>query len=245
MSPDAGHSAGYRAEHEDGHPPRRGRHALAHPGLARRSQAERVEAMRARLLDATIECLAERGYRHTSTNDIVRRARVSRGALAHHFPTRAELVNAAARRSIDQRAAEFRARFRALGPERRTPSEALDVLWSFYDSPECLALLELTIAARHEPELRAVMADLPGEITELTTTICAEFFPELTAVPFLGQALRAVNAMFTGLALAAISGDQERSAIAEVRVFVRNLAGLAERFTATGDALSFNGGART
>ncbi|MGN6472734.1 MAG: helix-turn-helix domain-containing protein, partial [Mycobacteriales bacterium] len=48
----------------------------------RRSQAERTEQMRTRLLDATIHCLAESGYGRMSTNDVVRRARVSRGALA-------------------------------------------------------------------------------------------------------------------------------------------------------------------
>ena len=86
---------------------------------------------------------------------------VSRGALAHHFRTRAELVSAAAQRLVDQRAAEFRDRFGAIAPERRTLAEALDVLWSFYDSPGCAALLELMIAARHEPELAPVMAPMP------------------------------------------------------------------------------------
>ena len=89
--------------------------------------------MRARLLDATIECLDELGYSAMSTNDVVRRARVSRGALAHHFPTKADLVQAAAERLIEQRGAEFRARFARSPPERRTPAEALRVLWSFYD----------------------------------------------------------------------------------------------------------------
>ena len=183
--------------------------------------------MRSRLLDATIAALAERGYRGTSTNDIVRRAHVSRGALAHHFRTRAELVSAAARRLIDQRAEQFRTRFGAIAPDERTPAEALAVLWSFYDSPSCTALLELTIAARHEPELRAVMAAMPDQIAGLTRAIFAEFFPEFVRLPFLDEALRAINALFTGLALAAISTADAPARHDDVRAVVRLLATLA------------------
>ncbi|MGI8680147.1 MAG: TetR/AcrR family transcriptional regulator [Jatrophihabitans sp.] len=170
-----------------------------------RSQAERVEATRARLLDATIELLAERGYSRTSTNDIVRRAHVSRGALAHHFRTKNQLVSAAAQRLVDNRAVEFRERFSAIAPERRTAAEALRVLWSFYDDPGCVAILELTIAARHEPELHDVLAPVPEQIAELTASVVLEFLPELAGLPFLDESLRAIHALFAGLALGALA----------------------------------------
>ncbi len=83
---------------------------------------------------------------------------MSRGALAHHFPTKAELVAAAADRLVELRAAEFRARFEAVTPERRTVAKALDVLWTFFDDPSYQALLELIVAARSDDELRPVMA---------------------------------------------------------------------------------------
>jgi AcrR family transcriptional regulator len=203
------------------------------PIEVRRSQAERVELMRSRLLDATIECLAERGYRHTSTNDIVRRAHVSRGALAHHFRTRTDLVAAAAQRLIESRAVEFRARFGAIAPERRTPAEALTVLWSFYDDAGCVALLELMMAARHEPDLQAVLAPMPEQIAELTAAVFAEFFPDLAALPFLDEALRSIHALFAGLAFTALAtGNADRRA-ADVRAFIKLLASMAPQFTST------------
>ena len=212
----------------------RGLHAHARGDDAGFDTPER----RARLLDATIACLAERGYRATSTNDIVRRAHVSRGALAHHFRNRAELVSAAAQRLIDQRATEFRERFGAIEPERRTPAEALDVLWSFYDSPGCAALLELMIAARHEPELAPVMAPMPDQIAGLTATIFAEFFPQLAPLPYLDEALRSVNALFTGLALAGLTGADVREGVAEIRGFVQTLASFATQLTASAAQLA-------
>ena len=176
---------------------------------AARSQAERVEAMRNRLLDATLQCLQERGYSAMSTNDVVRRARVSRGALAHHFPTKAELVCAAAERLISRRGVEFRERLRAIEPERRTVAEALNVLWSMYSDASAAALIELTVAARHKPELRAVITAVPDRIGQLTGEMVREFFPDLAAQPFIEQGLYALHAFFGGLALNGLTGDEE------------------------------------
>src|SRR6478609_7641688 len=74
---------------------------------ARVSQEERSRAMRQRLLDATVECLVERGFAGTSTTLVSERAGVSRGAQLHHFPTKNDLVLAAVEHLSEQRAAEL------------------------------------------------------------------------------------------------------------------------------------------
>jgi AcrR family transcriptional regulator len=190
----------------------------------RRTQAERAEQMRARLLDATIECLADSGYGRMSTNDVVRRARVSRGALAHHFPTKADLVTAAAERLVERRGAEFRARFEAIAPERRTPERALDVLWSFYDDPTGMALIELTVVARNYPELTPVLVKTGDQIAAVTAEMVLVYFPSLAAVPFIEEALRAVHAMFAGLALSSMAGPEATGHAQAVREFLNILA---------------------
>jgi AcrR family transcriptional regulator len=174
----------------------------------RLTQGERVVAMRNRLLDATIECLAETGYGGFSTNLVVRRAGVSRGALAHHFPTKADLVAAAADRLVELRAAEFRARFGAIPEHRRTVGKALDVLWTFFDDPAYQALLELMVAARSDDELRPVMATGLRHAAEVTREVFAESFPDLARQPFIGETLDAILALYSGLAgQAALDGD--------------------------------------
>src|SRR3977135_1954938 len=77
----------------------------------RRSQAERSAATQARLLDATIECLVERGWAATSTTEVVRRAGVSRGAQVHHYPTKEDLVLAALDYLLERRLHAFEAAF--------------------------------------------------------------------------------------------------------------------------------------
>ena len=62
------------------------------PARARRTNRERTATTRARVLNATIEQLAEQGYAATTTVEVAERAGVSRGALVHHFPTRSDLV---------------------------------------------------------------------------------------------------------------------------------------------------------
>ena len=48
-------------------------------------RAERGDATRARLVRAARELFSERGYAAVATNDVVRRAGATRGAMYHHF----------------------------------------------------------------------------------------------------------------------------------------------------------------
>jgi AcrR family transcriptional regulator len=54
-------------------------------------QTERAQATRDALLAAGRELFAQRGYAAVGTEEIVRRARVTRGALYHHFRGKDEL----------------------------------------------------------------------------------------------------------------------------------------------------------
>ncbi|MGJ7462121.1 TetR/AcrR family transcriptional regulator [Halomonas sp. MA07-2] len=61
----------------------------------RQSQEERSRKTQARITQATIECILEKGIRATSTVDVARQAGVSRGALVHHYPSKNSLMKAA------------------------------------------------------------------------------------------------------------------------------------------------------
>src|SRR3954462_11587952 len=61
-----------------------------------RTRSERAADSRVLILDAAVACLVEDGYAGASTLAVQARAGVSRGRLLHHFPSRAELLVAAA-----------------------------------------------------------------------------------------------------------------------------------------------------
>jgi AcrR family transcriptional regulator len=60
----------------------------------RRSQADRSRATRTALVQTARTLFAERGYAAVSTEEIVRAAGVTRGALYHHFADKRELFQA-------------------------------------------------------------------------------------------------------------------------------------------------------
>jgi AcrR family transcriptional regulator len=170
---------------------------------ARRTQAERTATTRAALLAATVDCLVERGYRGTTTNDVARRAGVSYGALLHHFPTKADLLCAAVGHVLEQRIAEFRKAMANLPPGTATRDAAIDMLWSMFQGPTFTAWLELCVGARSDPELAAAVARVDREFFDASVQVFAELFPDdVAADPDLPVTAVAMTFTFLdGLAL--------------------------------------------
>src|SRR2546421_10928103 len=62
--------------------------------MSSRTQSERSAATREALIAAARELFAERGYAAVGTEEIVRKAGLTRGALYHHFAGKRELFEA-------------------------------------------------------------------------------------------------------------------------------------------------------
>jgi AcrR family transcriptional regulator len=111
---------------------------------------------------ATVESLVELGYAHTTTQEVQRRAGVSRGALTHQFPSKTELMLAA----VDHLYEEFSASVREAAAELPDESTVrirlgVELVWQRFHGPLFVAAMELWTAARTDPELRAAL--LPHE----------------------------------------------------------------------------------
>lgn len=65
-----------------------------------RTRANDPEGVRQRVLDAAAASFQMRGYHSTSTHDIMREARVSSGALHHHFRTKKDIGLAVIRERV-------------------------------------------------------------------------------------------------------------------------------------------------
>jgi AcrR family transcriptional regulator len=118
------------------------------------------------LLDAAVECLWSDGYAAVTTTDIARGAGVSRGALLHHFPTKAALMAAAVEHLLQRRMREFGDVLADVAPNVDRLDAAVDVVWTMFEGPAFVAWVELWIAARTNPDLAATMADVDRRFTD-------------------------------------------------------------------------------
>ena len=161
----------------------------------RRTNEERTEATRRRLLDAAIDCLMTVGYAQTTTVEVSKRAGVSRGAQLHHFPTRADLVTAAVEHLFHRRQDEFR-ELLADKSEDDLVDTTIDTLWQVMTGPTFYAWLEILVAARTDPLLREHVEMLARRFDAELEEIFEEIFHP---PPDLHDMLEVVGTMVFGM----------------------------------------------
>jgi len=184
---------------------------MATQAAARVPQEERTRAMRARLLEATVELLVEKGYAGTSTTLVSERAGVSRGAQLHHFPTKQDLVVAAVKHVTEVRGAELEAAARAVPSGPRRTRAVLRVLGDHFSSPVFTAALELWVAARTDPALLAEVAPLEQQVGRETHRMTVELLGADETRPGVRELVQATLDLVRGLGLAnTITDDQRR-----------------------------------
>ena len=175
----------------------------------RTPQGERTRAMRALLLQATIDCLVEFGWSGTSTTLVSKRAGVSRGAQLHHFPSKQDLVVAAVEHIAERRRSELESAAVDL-PSRRRTRAVLEILSTQFTSDVFVAALELWVAARTDDALRAAVGDFEQRLGRET---------HRQAIALLGideshadnrQLVQATLDLMRGLGLANTLGDDSR-----------------------------------
>jgi AcrR family transcriptional regulator len=182
--------------------------AAAAPG--RVPQEERSRAMRARLLEATVDCLVEEGFGGTSTTLVSERAGVSRGAQLHHYPTKNDLVVAAVEHLTEVRGAELRGALAAAPGGRRRTRAVLQVLADHFTSPVFTAALELWVAARTDAALMEAVAPLEQRVGRETHRLTVEALGVDESRPGARELVQATLDLVRGLGLADTLTDDAR-----------------------------------
>ena len=180
------------------------------PAAVRVPQEERTRAMRARLMDATIECLVEHGFAGTSTTLVSERAGVSRGAQLHHFPTKNDLVVAAVEHLTEVRGAELAEAARRLPRGPRRTRAVLRMLGDHFTSPVFTAALELWVAARTDPALMAAVSPLEQRVGRDTHRLTVELLGADESQPGVRELVQGTLDLVRGLGLAGTITDDTR-----------------------------------
>lgn len=128
--------------------------------ITRRTQAERRDATREKILNAAVELLLCRGYASFRVSDVADAAQVSRGAQTHHFPTKSSLLLAVLERVYADSTASSMSRIQMLRPG----DDPLDLLFEeaegFFMGPNFAIALDLLNMGDADPELRKTVQEL-------------------------------------------------------------------------------------
>ena len=173
----------------------------------RRTQSERREGTIAALLDATVRCLAERGYAATSTAAVCAEAGVSQGALFRHFPTRQALLVATAEHVATRNVAAFRA---AAGADVDTVDHVVAVLGRLRTivlSPANQTWRELLVAARSDADLRAALVPARESLQAQMLAAARDLWGDRLRDDDLAAVLSVVVNVLDGLAFSALDPD--------------------------------------
>lgn len=120
-------------------------------------RVEQRLATRARILDTAVDALVTTGYSGISTVSVQRAAGVSRGALLHHFPTRAQLIEALVAHLVEMNEAVVREVSAQLPAGLDPVTRAVRALYEALSRPAFQAEMELWTVARTDPELQACL----------------------------------------------------------------------------------------
>jgi AcrR family transcriptional regulator len=205
----------------------------------RRTQAERSASTRARLIEAAIEALHQVGYAATSTTLVADRAKVSRGAMLHHFPTKVALMTAVVRATYEADIAAYEAVTAGIADvEARFPA-VIAAAGQRFRTPAGVAQTELWNATRSDRELAEAIVPLHEELDARSLRLLKGWFLVCTGDDGGAQS-EALNllilASLRGLALESAFGGPARTAEAAVGL-------LQQLMTAQLDALKARRGA--
>ncbi|MGB0919902.1 MAG: TetR/AcrR family transcriptional regulator [Alphaproteobacteria bacterium] len=142
-------------------------------------QARKSAQTRVWILEAAIDCLGEVGYAGTTTQLIARRADISRGAMLHHYATKADLIAGVIEYTFFQRMKQLSAQVADLSEAERVEEQAgLELLWQSMQGREYTAYLELLVASRTDKELKAIFAPKARRFDNMWREEILKMFPE-------------------------------------------------------------------
>lgn len=172
---------------------------------ARKTQGERSAETRLRLLDACVQCLVDLGYAGTTTGAIQERAGVSRGALTHHYASKADLLVASVRHLTEQRGLNL-ARLAAELPDDDARIErSIRLLWESFQGPLFTATVELWTASRTDAELREALIASERSLRQPMSDVFAMLFGEpISSAPRFSAVVDLTLQFMRGAALTSI-----------------------------------------
>lgn len=191
--------------------------------MTRTPNAERSATTRTRLMEATVECLAELGWSGTTTTVVAERAGVSRGAQLHHYPTKAALVVAAIDHLATLRRDEMRRAAETLPTGANRTAAVLELLANQHTGPLFTAALEVWVAARTDQALREALVPVEIKVGREVHRLTIEMLGADESQPGTREAVQATLDLMRGLGVANLLTDDSARRRRLLRHWARTL----------------------
>ena len=172
----------------------------------RRTQEQRTAGTRAALFAAAVRVIDRVGYAAANNASIAEEAGISRGSITHHFATRPAFMAEVVKWVFDEETATFR----ELTQDRRDMriEDWPGLLWEVLSRPSGVAVLEILVASRSDPELAALTKPMQAEVERAGAANFLHRFeasePDMAAIRLVVWAIRG---MTMGRAFIAGPGD--------------------------------------
>jgi AcrR family transcriptional regulator len=181
--------------------------AVEQPAQRESRQQQRSRSTQRRLLEAAIECLVERGWSGTTSTLVAERAGVSRGAQLHHYRTKSALLIAAVEHLAERRSAELRAEAASMPAGGDRVAATVDLLATLFTGPLFAAAIEVWVAARSDPALRAALVPVEAHFGREVHRLTVELLGADESRPGVREAVQATLDLMRGLGVASLLTD--------------------------------------
>jgi AcrR family transcriptional regulator len=181
------------------------------PKIEPTHQALKSAQTKARLIEATIRCLIKYGYAKTTTPKVAEEAGLSRGAMLHHFENGGQLMQATIIELHHKRLRAFR---RAAEMRDQNVHSLVRAYWDQLLRPNFIAFHELSIVARTDKELAAILEPVRTEFRARWYELAIQLFPEWQQRPeSFRLALALSQNMLEGMAVNRLTHGLDESAV--------------------------------
>jgi AcrR family transcriptional regulator len=166
----------------------------------RRTQAERTEATRTRILKAAANLIRTRGYARFRTADVAAEAGLSRGAQLHHFPTKDSLVVATLEHVFEQAQILSRRRAGAVNRPRDLIEAVIEDAREFFFSEHFFVAIDIVLSTSTDQAVRKQILDISRKArrpveTAWTEALAASGVPAALAPDIVALTLGLVRGM--------------------------------------------------
>jgi AcrR family transcriptional regulator len=166
----------------------------------RRTQAERSEETRTRILKAAANLIRKRGYARFRTAEVAEEAGLSRGAQLHHFPTKDSLVVATLEYVFEQAQALSRRRASAVNRPRDLIEAVIEDAREFFFSEHFMVAIDIVLSTSTDQSVRKQILDISRKArrpveTAWTGALAASGVPGQLASDIVALTLSLVRGM--------------------------------------------------